>query len=127
MKTRCYIKSRGKSKSSEYSSLGLGPDLLDLHEKLEEAEVKRSTQLHSDKSFMQRTLPLLFQGCGISKSWRPGSTPFLFQTVAEAASPYQVPLANSSLLYFPPGGRISTLKRLRVLPYELGCWEIYTH
>lgn len=64
MKTRCYIKSRGKSKSSEYSSLGLGPDLLDLHEKLEEAEVKRSTQLHSDKSFMQRPFLFCFRAVG---------------------------------------------------------------
>lgn len=84
-------------------------------------------------SILQTTLSVPFWACGISKSGGSGAKPFLFQTVADQASPpfpvplYHSPLANSSLLYFPSGGRISTLKRLSVLPYELGCCEIYTH
>lgn len=83
-------------------------------------------------SVQQTALPVLFRACRIPKSGKSGSSPFLFQTVSDQASPfpippYYAPLANSSVLYFPPGGRISTLKRLSVLPYELGCCEIYTH
>ena len=45
-------------------------------------------------SILQTTLPVLFWACGISKSSKSGSSPFLFQTMVDQASP---PFSYSSL------------------------------
>lgn len=132
-------KSRGKPKSSKHSLRGVKTRAAGL---VHGAGRGWGEELHCDsqwcglceKCYLGSQLckqPFTLRFGLRAKRSRSDSNPFPFQRQT-ASPPFQVPpyhasLANSSPLYFPPGGRISMLKRLSVLPYELGCCEIYTH